>query len=78
MGMSGCSGNGGMVSEINVTPFVDVTLVLLIIFMVTAPMMVQGVDVDLPRQDTPALQTDSEDQLILSIDADGRTYINEH
>ena len=77
MGMMSRGGRGRRFDEINVTPFVDVTLVLLIIFMVTAPMMVQGVDVDLPRQDTPALQTDSEDQLILSIDADGRTYINE-
>ena len=42
-------GNKGFVSEINVTPFVDVMLVLLIIFMVTAPMMTEGLDVDLPQ-----------------------------
>ena len=77
MGMGGGSDRSGMVSEINVTPFVDVMLVLLIIFMVTAPMMVQGVDVQLPRSDTPPLQADSDDQLVLSIDAQGRTYINE-
>ena len=47
--MQSGSGNGQFMSEINVTPFVDVMLVLLIIFMVTAPMMVQGVDVNLPK-----------------------------
>jgi len=47
--MQSGSGNDQFMSEINVTPFVDVMLVLLIIFMVTAPMMVQGVDVDLPK-----------------------------
>jgi len=50
------NGNGskGMVAEINVTPLVDVMLVLLIIFMVTAPMMTQGVDVKLPESSAPA------------------------
>ena len=47
---SSVGGNKGFVSEINVTPFVDVMLVLLIIFMVTAPMMTEGLDVDLPRR----------------------------
>lgn len=70
-------GGGSMMSEINVTPFVDVMLVLLIIFMVTAPMMVQGVEIDLPNEDTPALEPDNEDQLVLSMDAQGRTWINE-
>ena len=46
---SSVGGNKGFVSEINVTPFVDVMLVLLIIFMVTAPMMTEGLDVDLPQ-----------------------------
>lgn len=57
MGMStdGSSQNGRMVSEINVTPFVDVMLVLLIIFMVTAPMMTQGIDVNLPQASAPAI-----------------------
>ena len=76
MGMSGPSRDGGMMSEINVTPFVDVMLVLLIIFMVTAPMMTTGVDLDLPRADAPALATD-EEQLVLSIDAGGRTYLQD-
>ena len=51
------SENDPLMSEINVTPFVDVMLVLLIIFMVTAPMMVQGVDVDLPTATAQSLPT---------------------
>ena len=74
------SGGGGtMLSEINVTPFVDVMLVLLIIFMVTAPMMVQGVEVELPNADAPPLDVDDQqDQLILSIDANGDVFIGEN
>ncbi len=74
MAMTGPSG-GGMMSEINVTPFVDVMLVLLVIFMVTTPLMVSGMDVDLPRAEAPPLQA-SEDQLVLSITAERRYYIN--
>ena len=70
-------GPGGSMSEINVTPLVDVMLVLLIIFMVTAPLLTQGVDVDLPQADAPPLEMDSEDQLILSIDKDLNFFINE-
>jgi biopolymer transport protein TolR len=76
MGMSGPSREGGMMSEINVTPFVDVMLVLLIIFMVTAPLMSTGVEMDLPRADAPALATD-EDQLVLSIDKDARYVLQD-
>ena len=61
-------------SEINVTPFVDVALVLLIIFMVTAPMMQQGVDVDLPKTTTQPLRVKDE-PLILTVQKDGRYYI---
>ncbi len=61
-------------SEINVTPFVDVVLVLLIIFMVTAPMMQQGIDVDLPDTTTQALRVKDE-PLILTVKKDGRTYL---
>ncbi|RME24348.1 MAG: ExbD/TolR family protein [Deltaproteobacteria bacterium] len=78
MGMSTGSDPGGMMSEINVTPFVDVMLVLLIIFMVTAPMMTTGMQVELPRADAPALPTDPDDQMILSVTADGRYFIGEH
>ena len=70
------SGNDQFMSEINVTPFVDVMLVLLIIFMVTAPMMVQGVDVELPTATSQALPTD-EENLIVSIDNDMKVYIND-
>ena len=70
------SGNDQLMSDINVTPFVDVMLVLLIIFMVTAPMMVQGVDVDLPTATSEALPS-SEENLIVSIDNDLKVYIND-
>ena len=70
------SGSGEYMSDINVTPFVDVMLVLLIIFMVTAPMMVQGVDVDLPTATSEALPTD-EENLIITIDNDMKVYIND-
>ena len=54
MGSSGSRGRKGVVAEINVTPLVDVMLVLLIIFMVTAPMMTQGLEVDLPKTTSKA------------------------
>ncbi len=63
-------------SEINVTPFVDVMLVLLIIFMVTAPLLAVGVQVDLPKTDAAPLTT-SEEPLTVSIDADGLIYLQE-
>jgi biopolymer transport protein TolR len=61
-------------SEINVTPFVDVMLVLLIIFMVTAPMMLQGVDVDLPETTTQPLRVRDE-PLVLSVKKDGKYFV---
>ena len=70
------SNNDQLMSDINVTPFVDVMLVLLIIFMVTAPMMVQGVDVDLPKATSKALKG-NEDRLIISINDDSKVFINE-
>ena len=62
-------------SEINVTPFVDVMLVLLVIFMVTAPMMTQGMMVQLPKAEANSLPQ-SEKQLNLSITEEGQFYIN--
>ena len=62
-------------SQINVTPLVDVMLVLLIIFMVTAPMMQQGVQVNLPKADTKAL-TPQETTVVVSIEKSGRLFIN--
>jgi biopolymer transport protein TolR len=63
-------------SEINVTPFVDVMLVLLIIFMVTAPLLTVGVQVDLPESNADTLQSDNE-PLELTISKDGNIYIQE-
>ncbi|MDM8537597.1 ExbD/TolR family protein [Desulfobacterales bacterium HSG17] len=65
-----------LMSDINVTPFVDVMLVLLIIFMVSAPMMTQGVDVSLPKAVSKALPSDTE-QLMVTIDKDQKIYIND-
>ena len=66
MGMSGPDGGNsrGMMSEINVTPFVDVMLVLLIIFMVTAPLMTTGMKVELPRADAPPLPSAEKEYFI--------------
>ena len=61
-------------SEINVTPFVDVMLVLLIIFMVTAPMMQQGIDVDLPETTTQPLRVRDE-PLVLTVQKNGKYYL---
>jgi len=61
-------------AEINVTPFVDVVLVLLIIFMVTAPMMQQGVDVDLPNTTTQNLRVHNE-PLIITVKKDGTYFL---
>ena len=62
-------------SEINVTPFVDVMLVLLIIFMVAAPLLTVGIPVELPETSANALPTDEEEPLTVTITADGRTMI---
>ncbi len=74
MGFS--SNNDGLMSDINVTPLVDVMLVLLIIFMVTAPMMVQGVDVSLPQTTAESLQTEKE-HLIITVNKENEIYIND-
>ncbi len=65
---------GGLVSEINVTPLVDVMLVLLIIFMVTAPMMTQGLEVDLPETTAKSLRQDDE-PVIVTLDKDGKIML---
>ena len=77
MGVS-LGGGKGFVAEINVTPFVDVMLVLLIIFMVTAPLMTQGLEVDLPQTQTvEVLPTDTE-HLVLTIKRDGTMFLDEY
>jgi biopolymer transport protein TolR len=69
-------GGKDLMSDINVTPFVDVMLVLLIIFMVTAPMMVQGVNVSLPQGSSAPL-TSEKDNLVISINKKDQVFIND-
>ena len=64
------------ISEINVTPFVDVMLVLLIVFMVTAPLLTVGIPVDLPKVKATAL-TDQKDPIEITVNIDGEVYIGE-
>ena len=64
-------------SEINVTPFVDVMLVLLIIFMVAAPLLSVGIEVDLPNTQAKPLETEKERPLTLTLDDDSNLFINE-
>ena len=65
-------------AEINVTPFVDVMLVLLIIFMVTAPMLTQGLDVDLPQTKTVQNLPKESEHLVLTIKKDGSVFLDEY
>lgn len=85
MGVAGGGGGGGrrrrgqrnkMMSEINVTPFVDVVLVLLIVFMVAAPMMTMGVALDLPQTSAGAMSTPRA-PITVSVTPDGAVYIDE-
>lgn len=63
-------------AEINVVPYIDVMLVLLIIFMVTAPMLMQGVQVDLPQAKTEPVDNQDSEPLIVSINARGQLFLN--
>lgn len=69
-------GSGGSMNQINVTPLVDVMLVLLVIFMVTAPILQQGVAVDLPRAELGPLEG-KEIPLVVSLTRDGELFLNE-
>jgi len=69
--------NKSLMSEINVTPLVDVMLVLLIIFMVTAPMMMQGVEVNLPQTTTKNIKT-KEEPLMLTVNKEKEIFIEKH
>jgi biopolymer transport protein TolR len=75
MAMGGHNNDRRVMSDINVTPFVDVMLVLLVIFMVTAPMMQQGVQVNLPKADTKAMSP-VEDNVVVTVNKSGRIFIN--
>jgi len=63
-------------SEINVVPYIDVMLVLLVIFMVTAPLLSQGVDVELPEADAKVIDTQQQEPVIVSIKKNGKYYLN--
>lgn len=63
-------------AEINVVPYIDVMMVLLVIFMITAPMMTQGVDVELPKVGAAPVANDDEEPLIVSVNANGDYFIN--
>lgn len=65
-----------LMGEINVVPFIDVMLVLLIVFMVTAPLITQGVKVDLPKVDSPTVDDNDKLTLVVSIDAEGQYFIS--
>ncbi len=68
-------GRRGLNAEINVTPFVDVMLVLLIVFMITAPLLTRGVQVSLPRADADTLTAPDDTPLTVTVDAEGQVYI---
>ncbi len=75
--MAGGRSKRRLMGEINVVPYIDVMLVLLIIFMVTAPLLTQGVEVDLPKADAEPIQNDQQTEpLVLSVDRDGNLYLN--
>lgn len=64
------------IADINVVPFIDVMLVLLVIFMITAPLLTQGVKVDLPKTAAKALDDKQKEPLIVTVDASGNFYLN--
>lgn len=63
-------------TDINVVPFIDVMLVLLVIFMITTPLLSQGVKIDLPKTEAKALPPDQKEPLIVTVDATGNFYLN--
>ena len=83
MGMSTGSGGSGrrgrraLNAEINVTPFVDVMLVLLIVFMITAPLLTTGIDVSLPKTAADTINVSKDEPLYITLQADGTLYIQD-
>ena len=65
-----------LIAEMNVVPYIDVTLVLLIIFMITAPLITQGVQVDLPQAPSQVIQPSANEPVIVSIDPAGKIYVD--
>ena len=76
MAMDVGGAKGGVKSDINVTPLVDVMLVLLIIMMIVAPMLQKGVDVKLPEAANTADKPETQDQTVVAVTADGRLFLN--
>lgn len=64
-----------LISDINVVPYIDVMLVLLVIFMISAPLMVQGIQVNLPEASSEALPVKNNEPLIISIDQEGKIFL---
>lgn len=64
------------IAEINVVPFIDVMLVLLVIFMITAPLLTQGVKIDLPHTEAKALPPEQKEPLVVTVDGAGNFYLN--
>ena len=77
MAVDSSPGRNGAISQINVTPLVDVMLVLLVIFMVTAPILQQGVQVNLPQARAGAV-AGQEEQLVVALTRNGRIYLNDN
>jgi biopolymer transport protein TolR len=63
-------------AEINVVPYIDVMLVLLVIFMITAPLLTQGVKVELPEADAEPMDADQQEPVVVNVDASGKLYLN--
>lgn len=76
--MAGVREDDDFVADINVTPFVDVMLVLLVIFMITAPMMTEGLDVELPQVQAAEVLPTEDDYMILSVKSDGTLFLDEY
>ncbi len=74
--MAATKGKRRMLGEINVVPYIDVMLVLLVIFMITAPMLSQGVKVELPQADSSPIPQDEREPLVASVDAAGAYYLS--
>jgi biopolymer transport protein TolR len=73
----GRRGRPGAISEINMTPLVDVMLVLLIVFMVTAPLLTSGVPIDLPQTNAPEMRVEGSKPLTISVTPQGQVYLGE-
>jgi len=66
-----------LMGEINVVPYIDVMLVLLIIFMITAPLLTEGVQVDLPQADAKTVDTEDQEPFVVTVDSDGNYFVND-